>query len=105
CPAHARRRYRGRARRKPASRPRRRRPCSRRTRRLDAFVRIPAAGAAAVTATEPTAPNGEVSLTGQRTRLREFVSADGAAAYSIVGDDRVTKFLSFDSRSPAAAQE
>ena len=42
---------------------------------------------------------------GQRTRLREFVSADGAAAFSIVGDDRVTKFLSFDSRSPAAAQE
>ena len=46
-----------------------------------------------------------VTLTGKRIRLREFRSSDGAAAFSIVGDDRVTKFLSFDSRSRSAAQE
>ena len=58
-----------------------------------------------MTTTEPTAPDGDVLLTGRRTRLREFRHTDGAAAFSIVGDDRVTKFLSFGSRSPAAAQE
>jgi len=58
-----------------------------------------------VTTAEPTVPDGEVLLTGKRTRLREFRRTDGAAAFSIVGDDRVTKFMSFDSRSQAAAQE
>ncbi|UUV33569.1 GNAT family N-acetyltransferase [Amycolatopsis roodepoortensis] len=45
-----------------------------------------------------------VELLGTRTRLREFREADGPAAYRIVGDDRVTHFLSFDSRDMEAAQ-
>ncbi|MYW96030.1 GNAT family N-acetyltransferase [Amycolatopsis rubida] len=45
-----------------------------------------------------------VSLSGALTSLREFRSSDGAAAFEIVGDDRVTRFLSFDSRSRDAAQ-
>lgn len=45
-----------------------------------------------------------VHLMGTRTRLREFRASDGPAAHRIVGDDRVTRFLSFDSRDEAAAQ-
>ena len=39
-----------------------------------------------------------LELQGQRTRLREFRRDDIEAIYSIVGDDRVTRWLSFDSR-------
>ncbi|MET7989695.1 GNAT family protein [Amycolatopsis sp. NPDC005232] len=45
-----------------------------------------------------------IPLAGQLTRLREFRSSDGVDAFAIVGDDRVTQFLSFDSRSREAAQ-
>ncbi|MEV6907607.1 GNAT family protein [Amycolatopsis sp. NPDC051071] len=44
-------------------------------------------------------------LRGKITKLRDFKSSDGAAAFKIVGDDRVTSFLSFDSRSPGMAQK
>lgn len=40
-----------------------------------------------------------LSLTGERVRLREFRDSDVDAVYEIIGDDRVTRFLSFDSRS------
>src|SRR5260370_8480916 len=40
-----------------------------------------------------------VRLIGSRTVLREFRSNDVAAAFGVVGDDRVTVSLSFDSRS------
>lgn len=40
-----------------------------------------------------------VNLTGERTRLREFTPADLDGVHGIVGDDRVTRFLSFDSRT------
>lgn len=40
-----------------------------------------------------------VELTGRLTRLREFVSDDLDDTLAIVGDDRVTRFLSFDSRN------
>lgn len=42
-----------------------------------------------------------VTLTGRRVRLREFTSsqADIAQSLALVGDDRVTKWLSFDSRN------
>jgi len=58
-----------------------------------------------VSAAASVDPTADVVLTGRHTRLREFRSEDGSAAFSIVGDDQVTKFLSFDSRTPAAAQE
>ncbi|MFF0147824.1 ribosomal-protein-alanine N-acetyltransferase [Amycolatopsis sulphurea] len=45
-----------------------------------------------------------VTLSGSLTRLREFRSSDGDDAFTIVGDDRVTRFLSFDSRTRDAAQ-
>jgi RimJ/RimL family protein N-acetyltransferase len=41
-----------------------------------------------------------VTLTGRVVTLREFRPDDAAAAYAIMGDDRVTRSLSFDSRSP-----
>ncbi|MGQ0838197.1 GNAT family N-acetyltransferase [Actinokineospora sp.] len=40
-----------------------------------------------------------VELCGERTRLREFRVDDLDASLSVVGDDRVTRFLSFDSLS------
>lgn len=40
-----------------------------------------------------------VTLTGQLVRLREFRTDDLDASMAIVGDDRVTGFLSFDSKS------
>lgn len=40
---------------------------------------------------------GMVELNGQRIRLREFREDDLDASLAVVGDDRVTKFLSFDS--------
>jgi ribosomal-protein-alanine N-acetyltransferase len=43
-------------------------------------------------------------LLGSKTSLREFSSSDGEASFAIVGDDRVTKFMSFDSRDRATAQ-
>jgi RimJ/RimL family protein N-acetyltransferase len=45
-----------------------------------------------------------LELRGEKTRLREFRASDGGAAFKLVGDDRVTRFLSFDSRSREAAQ-
>jgi [ribosomal protein S5]-alanine N-acetyltransferase len=45
-----------------------------------------------------------VSLTGRVVRLREFRSDDAADALAIIGDDQVTRWLSFDSRNMAAAQ-
>jgi RimJ/RimL family protein N-acetyltransferase len=45
-----------------------------------------------------------VSLTGRVVTLREFRSDDAADALAIIGDDRVTHWLSFDSRDMAAAQ-
>ncbi|WP_309236064.1 GNAT family protein [Amycolatopsis sp. SID8362] len=43
-------------------------------------------------------------LRGDKTSLREIASSDGLALFGIVGDDRVTRFMSFDSRSPELAQ-
>ena len=40
-----------------------------------------------------------LTLHGQRVSLREFTSNDLDAVAGIVGDDRVTTFLSFDSRT------
>jgi len=40
-----------------------------------------------------------VELEGAKVRLREFRRADVDAALALVGDDRVTRWLSFDSRS------
>jgi RimJ/RimL family protein N-acetyltransferase len=45
-----------------------------------------------------------VSLHGRVVILREFRSDDAADAYAIIGDDEVTQWLSFDSRSREAAQ-
>ncbi|WIX92575.1 GNAT family protein [Amycolatopsis sp. DG1A-15b] len=44
-------------------------------------------------------------FSGNKTSLREIVSSDGPALFKIVGDDRVTKFMSFDSRSREVAQK
>lgn len=43
-------------------------------------------------------------LVGDRVVLREFTADDLDAVYAIVGDDRVTRSLSFDSRSREQAQ-
>ncbi|MER5262283.1 GNAT family protein [Actinosynnema sp. NPDC002837] len=40
-----------------------------------------------------------VDLVGQVVRLREFRATDVDDSVAVVGDDRVTRFLSFDSRS------
>ncbi|SNY09566.1 GNAT family N-acetyltransferase [Paractinoplanes atraurantiacus] len=45
-----------------------------------------------------------VKLAGRAVLLREFRTDDAAASLSIVGDDRVTRWLSFDSRNEAAAE-
>jgi [ribosomal protein S5]-alanine N-acetyltransferase len=42
-----------------------------------------------------------VQVTGDRVRLREFREDDVDQALALVGDDRVTTFLSFDSRTHA----
>jgi ribosomal-protein-alanine N-acetyltransferase len=44
-----------------------------------------------------------ISVTGRLVVLREFQPEDVAAVYAVVGDDRVTRWLSFDSRDVAAA--
>jgi ribosomal-protein-alanine N-acetyltransferase len=43
-------------------------------------------------------------LTGRHTTLREFRPDDVDAALAIIGDDRVTRWLSFDSRSRMQTQ-
>lgn len=45
-----------------------------------------------------------VTITGRAVTLREFRSDDAAASLSIVGDDQVTRWLSFDSRDLVAAE-
>ncbi|MEM7339963.1 MAG: GNAT family protein [Actinomycetota bacterium] len=40
---------------------------------------------------------------GERVTIRDFVLDDAEAAAAIIGDDRVTNWLSFDSRPAAAA--
>ena len=40
-----------------------------------------------------------VQLEGSKVRLREFRRDDGDAAVALVGDNRVTRWLSFDSRT------
>ncbi len=45
-----------------------------------------------------------VTLTGSAVTLREFRSDDVADTLAIIGDDRVTHWLSFDSRDLTAAQ-
>ncbi len=39
-----------------------------------------------------------VTLTGRVVTLREFRSDDAANSLAVVGDERVTQWLSFDSR-------
>lgn len=46
-----------------------------------------------------TTMSQEVELTGQLVRLREFRSDDLDASMAVVGDDQVTGFLSFDSKT------
>lgn len=46
-----------------------------------------------------------VSLRGRKVTLREFAPDDADAAFHLVGDDRVTKWLSFDSRSLEATRD
>jgi [ribosomal protein S5]-alanine N-acetyltransferase len=46
-----------------------------------------------------------VNLRGQLVTLREFRPDDIDDALHVVGDDRVTSWLSFDSRSPAATAD
>lgn len=45
-----------------------------------------------------------LTLQGQRVRLREFSMEDLDAVATIVGDDRVTTFMSFDSRTREQAE-
>ncbi|MEU4623082.1 GNAT family protein [Actinoplanes sp. NPDC023801] len=45
-----------------------------------------------------------VELSGRVVQLREFRMEDAAASLSVVGDDRVTQWLSFDSRSGVEAE-
>lgn len=42
-----------------------------------------------------------LQLTGRRVILRDFQLEDAAAAHSVVGDDTVTRWLSFDTRTRA----
>ncbi|MEU8240171.1 GNAT family protein [Actinoplanes missouriensis] len=44
-----------------------------------------------------------VTLTGRVVTLREFREDDAASSLAVIGDDRVTQWLSFDSRGPAEA--
>ncbi|MFI1995704.1 GNAT family N-acetyltransferase [Actinoplanes sp. NPDC020271] len=46
-----------------------------------------------------------VILTGRVVSLREFREDDAASSLSVVGDDRVTRWLSFDTRSQTEAAE
>lgn len=46
-----------------------------------------------------------IALDGSKTALREFDPTDVDAVAAIIGDDRVTRFLSFDSRTPEQAAE
>lgn len=46
-----------------------------------------------------------VTLRGQLVTLREFGFADTEPAHHVVGDDEVTRWLSFDSRSPEATAD
>ncbi len=48
---------------------------------------------------------GAVTLPGQRVRLREFTSADLDGVSRLVGDDRVTRYLSFDARNSDQARD
>lgn len=45
-----------------------------------------------------------LDLSGRRVRLREFSADDLDAVVAIVGDDRVTTFLSFDSKTRDQAE-
>ncbi|SFT08543.1 GNAT family N-acetyltransferase [Saccharopolyspora flava] len=45
-----------------------------------------------------------MELAGENVRLREFRPSDVDASLLVVGDDRVTRFLSFDSRSRDQAE-
>ncbi|GIJ44526.1 N-acetyltransferase GCN5 [Virgisporangium aliadipatigenens] len=45
-----------------------------------------------------------ITMSGRVVRLREFRAGDAADSLSVLGDDEVTRWLSFDSRSPAEAQ-
>jgi ribosomal-protein-alanine N-acetyltransferase len=42
---------------------------------------------------------GPLRLTNAHVVLRDFTSEDADDAYAIVGDDRVTRWLSFDSKA------
>lgn len=44
-----------------------------------------------------------VTLSGKCVFLRDFTPADSDAAHAIIGDDRVTRWLSFDTRDHAGA--
>jgi ribosomal-protein-alanine N-acetyltransferase len=44
-------------------------------------------------------------VAGKHVILREFTAADLDGVFAVVGDDRVTRWLSFDSRSRAEAEE
>lgn len=44
-----------------------------------------------------------VTLTGRVVTLREFREDDAADVHAIIGDDRVTRYLSFDSRTEEQA--
>lgn len=46
-----------------------------------------------------------VALEGRAVRLREFRADDAASSLSVIGDSRVTQWLSFDNRDHAAAVE
>ncbi|MBA2323602.1 MAG: GNAT family N-acetyltransferase [Pseudonocardiales bacterium] len=47
---------------------------------------------------QPVDLPAQIELTGSRVRLREFRADDLDDSLAVVGDDRVTRFLSFDSR-------
>lgn len=48
--------------------------------------------------------NFEMPISGERVTVREFRPGDVEDAFSIIGDDRVTRYLSFDSRDRAQAK-
>jgi ribosomal-protein-alanine N-acetyltransferase len=45
-----------------------------------------------------------VTLTGRAVTLREFRRDDAAAAFAVVGDQDITRWLSFDARDRAATR-
>lgn len=55
--------------------------------------------------TEPDAADSRIAMRGKKVCLREFRAEDVDDSLAVVGDDRVTRFLSFDSRDREQARD